>query len=229
MNIHDQELIDIMENLIEEVDCKQENLSDAESALIGIVSLVTQGSTELLKSFVADVIKDELSIEEVKEAVFHCAPYIGYPKALDALAVVNGVQEMLGAEATATPHGTVTAETRFELGVEAQATIFGPNMRELASLGSKMPRESRLLADNCFGDFYTRKGLDLQTREMLTLAILFNLGVEPQIKAHIYGNISMGRNREYITEVAFGCLVYCGYPRLLNSLTYIKEVFEQTN
>ncbi len=224
---YDQELIDIMHNLMDEVNTKQELLSDKERSLIAIVSLVTQGSTELLKSVVASVSKETLTVTQIKEAVFQCAPYIGYPKVLDALTVVNSALETNGINIDIETAGTVTCETRFENGVDAQATIFGPSMRELALLGENMPRESKLLADNCFGDFYTREGIDLQTREMLTLAILINLGTEPQIKAHIFGNLSMGRSSEYITEVIFGCLVYCGYPRLLNAQTYLKELLEQ--
>ncbi len=64
------------------------------------------------------------------------------------------------------------------------------------------------LASNCFGDFYTRKGLDLATREMLTLCILVNLGVEPQMRAHIQGNRNMGRSRAFIAEIIYQCLPY---------------------
>lgn len=227
MNKYDQELIDIMHNLMDEVNQKQELLTGEERALIAIVSLVTQGSTELLKSVVGTVSKETLTATQIKEAVFQCAPYIGYPKVLDALVVVNSALDANGINIDIETAGTVTNETRFEKGVDAQATIFGPGMRELAALGENMPRESKLLADNCFGDFYTRNGLDLQTREMLTLAILINLGTEPQIKAHIFGNLNMGRSPEYITEVIFGCLAYCGYPRLLNAQTYLKELLEQ--
>ncbi len=228
MNKYDQELIDIMHNLMDEVNQKQELLTDEERALIAIVSLVTQGSTELLKAVVDSVSNEILSVTQIKEAVFQCAPYIGYPRVLDSLAVINQVLDNKGINTDIEPASTVDTETRFEKGVDVQATIFGPGMRELAALGENMPRESKLLADNCFGDFYTRNGLDLQTREMLTLAILINLGTEPQIKAHIFGNLSMGRSPEYITEVIFGCLTYCGYPRLLNAQTYLKEVLEQT-
>ncbi len=227
MNSYDQQLIDIMHTLMDDVNAKQELLSKEERALIAIVSLVTQGSTELLKSIVTNVAENTLTVTQIKEALFQCSPYIGYPKVMDALTILNEQLVAAGFDLDVEPAGTVTSETRFEKGVDAQATIFGQGMRDLAALGENMPRESKLLADNCFGDFYTRNGLDLQTREMLTLAILINLGVEPQIKAHIFGNLSMGRSPEYITEVIFGCLTYCGYPRLLNAQTYLKELLEQ--
>lgn len=224
---YDQELIDIMHNLMDDVNQKQELLSSEERALIAIVSLVTEGSTELLKTVVETVAKETLTVTQIKEAMFQCAPYIGYPLVIDSLQITNQVLTANGIEIDIEPAATVNEDTRFEKGVDAQATIFGQGMRDLAALGENMPRESKLLADNCFGDFYTRNGLDLQTREMLTLAILINLGVEPQIKAHIFGNLSMGRSPEYITEVIFGCLPYCGYPRLLNAQAYLKELLEQ--
>ncbi len=124
-----------------------------------------------------------------------------------------------------TEQGTV-AENRLEKGAEAQAKIFGEGMLKLAALGEEqMPREAYHLATNCFGDYYTRSGIELVTRELLTLAILINLGTEAQIKAYIFGNMSMGQSEDKIKQVAFTCLPYSGYPRLLNALNCIKEVF----
>ncbi|MEH2428981.1 MAG: carboxymuconolactone decarboxylase family protein [Nostoc sp.] len=53
----------------------------------------------------------------------------------------------------------------------------------------------RFLSANCFGDYYTRNGVDISVREMITLSILIALGgVESQIKGHIQGNLNIGKN-----------------------------------
>lgn len=87
---------------------------------------------------------------------------------------------------------------------------------------SGMPTINYFLASNCFGDYYTRKGLDLNTRELLTMAILVNLGTEPQLKAHIGANLKI-RTAEYVEQAIYNCLPYCGYPRTLNALRLLKE------
>lgn len=85
MNKYDQELIDIMYTLMDDVNAKQELLSSEEKALVAIVSLVTQGSTELLKAVVETVAKETLTVTQIKEAMFQSAPYIGYPRVIDSL------------------------------------------------------------------------------------------------------------------------------------------------
>lgn len=91
-----------------------------------------------------------------------------------------------------------------------------------------MPAINYFLASNCFGDYYTRKGLDLETRELLTMAMLVNLGTEPQLKAHIAANLKI-RSVEYVEQAIYTCLPYCGYPRTLNALRLLKEATAETS
>jgi len=87
-----------------------------------------------------------------------------------------------------------------------------------------------LLAANCFGDYYTRNGLDIKTRELLTFAILISTGgCEPQVKAHVTGNLRIGNDRERLIDVVTQLLPYIGYPRSLNALRIIDEVVPFVN
>jgi len=53
------------------------------------------------------------------------------------------------------------------------------------------------LSDNCFGDYYTRTGLDVKTRELLTYSILISMGgTDGQVRGHIQGNLNVGNDRE---------------------------------
>ena len=48
------------------------------------------------------------------------------------------------------------------------------------------------LSANCFGDYYTRKVLDVKERELITFTAIVTLGgCEPQAKAHAAANISV--------------------------------------
>lgn len=83
---------------------------------------------------------------------------------------------------------------------------------------------NRWLAENCFGDYYTRKGLDLKQREMITFCfILAQGGCENQLTAHIQGNLNVGNDKEFLLKVLTQCLPYIGYPRSLNALACIKK------
>ena len=87
---------------------------------------------------------------------------------------------------------------------------------------------NRWLAENCFGDYYTRKGLDLKQREMITFCfILAQGGCENQLTAHIQGNLNVGNDKEFLLKVLTQCLPYIGYPRSLNALACIKKVCDK--
>ncbi len=83
----------------------------------------------------------------------------------------------------------------------------------------------RFLSANCFGDYYTRNGLDIKVRELITLSILIALGgVESQIKGHIQGNLNVGNDREILLNLITQLLPWVGYPRTLNALKCLNEV-----
>ena len=86
---------------------------------------------------------------------------------------------------------------------------------------------NRWLADNCFGDYYTRGGLYLKQREMITFCYLAAQGgCEPQLIAHAKGNMNLGNSGEFLTKVVCQCLPYIGYPRSLNAISCIQKATE---
>lgn len=84
---------------------------------------------------------------------------------------------------------------------------------------------NRWLADNCFGDYYTRNGLNDQEREMITFCfILAQGGCENQLRGHTAGNFGVGNDKEKLYGVVEQCMPYIGYPRSLNAMNIIDEV-----
>ena len=83
----------------------------------------------------------------------------------------------------------------------------------------------RYLSGNCFGDHLTRTGLDLPTRELVTLSFLISMGgCDPQVKGHVRGNLNVGNDRARLIEVVTQLLPFIGYPRSLNAIAAINEV-----
>lgn len=219
----DKELRAVMDNFTQnEVPAATPLVEKREVELIRLVSLVTQQSGVLLQEEVATALAQGLSPEEILEAIYQCAPYTGFPRTVDAVEIARSVFKAKNVKVDEN-RGTVTAQSRLEAGADAQGTLFGETFRDMAKNGKDgMPTINYFLASNCFGDYYTRKGLDLNTRELLTMAILVNLGTEPQLKAHIGANLKI-RTAEYVEQAIYNCLPYCGYPRTLNALRLLKE------
>ena len=86
---------------------------------------------------------------------------------------------------------------------------------------------ARLLTEVCFGDFYTREGLDLKTRELMTIAILTTTGNTKVLKSHIKGNLKAGNSIETITASIIQVMPYVGFPNSFAALKAVKEVINE--
>ena len=87
----------------------------------------------------------------------------------------------------------------------------------------------RFLSANCFGDYQTRTGLDVNTRELLTFSMLLSLGgCEPQLKGHIQGNINVGNDKRFLLAVVTQLLPFIGYPKALNAIACLNEILPET-
>jgi len=209
----------------------QGNLDDRKRELITLVVLATNQTLPQLKAHVGAALNIGLTPVEIKEAVYQCAPYIGFPKTLNAIEEINEVFKSKNIALPLESQGQVEEENRFNKGLAVQVEIFGDiiaKMQESAPSNQKHIQE--YLSAFCFGDFYTRGGLDLKTRELLTLCIVSSLGgAEGQVKAHVQGNKNVGNDKETLIAAITHCLPYIGFPRTLNTLACVNEIIPENN
>ena len=159
----------------------------------------------------------------LKEVVYQAVDYLGIGRVLPFLDATNDILTSRGIKLPLEGQATTTLENRLEKGVQAQADIFGEHMKE----AWKTDHINRWLAANCFGDYYTRTGLDLKQREMITFCFLAAQGgCEPQLIAHSKGNMNLGNDKDFLLRVVSQCLPYIGYPRSLNAVTCIHKAAE---
>ena len=96
------------------------------------------------------------------------------------------------------------------------------------SLADVAPDFARYVVEFPFGDIFSRPGLDLRTRELITIAALTAIGhAQPQLKGHIQLAIKAGCSREEITETIMQMAVYAGFPAALNGLFLARAVFSE--
>ena len=163
---------------------------------------------------------------EVKEIVYQATAYLGIGRVFPFLKATNEIFEQRGIALPLPLQAQTTQENRREAGTQAQVECFGEGMRDFWKSG---PEDSRhinyWLADNCFGDYYTRTGLDMKYRELITFCFLAAQGgCEPQLKGHIAGNYHVGNDKDFLIAVISSNLPFIGYPRTLNALNCIREV-----
>ncbi len=207
----------------------QGNLADKVRELITLVVLTTNQNLDQVSAHVFAALNAGASPVEIKEALYQCAPYIGFPGTLNAINRANGIFEKAGIPLPVGSQKQVTEETRFDEGLKVQKQIFGDIIDQMhKSASDNLKHIQNYLSAYCFGDIYTRSGLDLQTRELLTLCILISLGgCESQVKSHIFGNTRVGNSRETLISAITQCMPYIGFPRTLNALTALGEVLPE--
>lgn len=158
-----------------------------------------------------------------KEVVYQAVDYLGIGRVLPFLDITNEVLKARGVALPLEGQATTTMEDRLEKGAQTQADIFGPQMLEAWKTG----HINRWLAANCFGDYYTRTGLTLAQREMITFCYLAAQGgCEPQLTAHAKGNMNLGNDKAFLIRVISQCLPYIGYPRSLNAVACVNKAAE---
>lgn len=161
---------------------------------------------------------------EIKEIVYQAVAYLGIGRVAPFLEAVNQVLTQRGIPLPLEGQST-TMDNRREAGTQAQVDIFGQGMEDFWRSGPEESRHINLwLAANCFGDYYTRRGLTYQQREMITFCFLAAQGgCEPQLTSHAAANMRIGNDKAFLIKVISQCLPYIGYPRSLNALRCVNE------
>jgi 4-carboxymuconolactone decarboxylase len=120
---------------------------------------------------------------------------------------------------------------RYQRGAEKFKEIKGENGEEVIERLKELdPDLARYVIEFPFGDIYTRPGLDLRSREIVTVAALIALGnADLQLKVHIRSALNVGVMRQEIIEIIIQMAVYAGFPAALNAMRAAKEVFEEVD
>lgn len=204
---------------------RETQLDDKTRFLAILPALVGCQGLEAFRAMVPEALAGGVTPVELKELVYQGTAYLGLGRALPFLQALNGLLAERGLSLPLPPQGTTTPDTRVEAGNQVQTDIFGEQMRGYQHSGPAETRHiRRWLAGNCFGDYYTRGGLDLKQREMITFCILAAQGgCEPQLVSHAAGNLRIGNGKAFLIDVVSQCLPYVGYPRSLNALRCVDE------
>lgn len=222
----DREFSEIFEKFaFDEVPNEPEQTLDDETRYLAILAaLIGCQGLDAFTLMMRKALEAGLSPVAIKETIYQAADYVGFGRMLPFLNAANEIFIENGIALPLSEQGTVTPENRLEKGAATQAEIFGEHMLEAWKAG----HINRWLAANCFGDYYTRTGLTLSQREMITFCFLAAQGgCEPQLTGHAKGNMNLGNDKSFLIKVVSQCLPYIGYPRSLNAIACVKRAAEE--
>lgn len=205
------------------------SLDDRMRELITVTALVVNQTLPQLKAHVGASLNVGCAPEEIREAVYQCAPFVGFPKTLNAIAAMNEVFSERGISLPLPDAATVTEEDRIEKGLALQEALYGTEIKDRYAWlpGEFAEAVPRWLTELCFSDFMTRKGLGGKTRELLTVVILAAMGgAEVQVRSHVEGALKAGNTAEEIVCALAHAMPYMGVPRLFNALNASRDVLQ---
>jgi 4-carboxymuconolactone decarboxylase len=106
--------------------------------------------------------------------------------------------------------------------------VDGGDANLMNKLGKTAPDLAKYVLEFVFADIYARPGLDLKTKQILTVTILATLGTaKPQLCYHIKAALNIGITKEEIIDIMTHLAPYAGFPAALNGVAAANEVFEQ--
>jgi 4-carboxymuconolactone decarboxylase len=225
--VTDPELIEIFDNFAFDEVLAYSELDTRTRLMIQLAALIASGALREYRVIVGAALTVGVTPVEIKEIVYQAVPYVGMGKVFDFLHATNEVFTERNIPLPLPGQSTTTPETRAAKGLEVQKHIVGEQRVEqlYASAPPDEQHIQRLLSANCFGDYITRSGIDIPTRELLTLSMLVALGgCDQQVKGHVAANLHVGNDRAKLIAVLTQLLPFIGYPRTLNGLRAIDEV-----
>jgi 4-carboxymuconolactone decarboxylase len=83
-----------------------------------------------------------------------------------------------------------------------------------------------LVTRHAWGNTWQRKGIDLRTRSIVTVAMLVALGKMHELKIHVRGALNNGVTPAELQEIFLHASVYCGFPAAVDAFRTAGEVID---
>ena len=226
----DPEMMDILQKFIFGEVFQTGELTLKQREMITCITLATMQTLPQLKAHAGAALNVGVTPEELREVMYLTAPFIGFPKMLNAVATVNEVFKERGISLPLEKQGTVTEDNRSKAGKTIQDKLYpGGIASVMEGLPGDMGKDvEQFLTDYFFGEIYSRGALDLQTRELLGYCVLTTLEAESQLHSHYYGNINAGNSPEALTAAVIQCLPYIGFPAAIKALRIIRQEYTKS-
>lgn len=117
---------------------------------------------------------------------------------------------------------------QFQKGLAVRRAVVGDAYvdKSLNSADDLTASLQKLVTEYCWGEVWTRPGLERKTRSFLNLAMLIALNRPNELRLHLRGAISNGVTKDEIVEVVLQAAIYCGVPAALDAMKAVREVVE---
>lgn len=122
-------------------------------------------------------------------------------------------------------------QKRFDEGLAVRRAVLGADYvdKSIAGADDFNRAMQELVTEYCWGEIWTRPGLDRKTRSLINLAMLTALNRPHEVKIHLRGALNNGVTKDEIKEVLLQTAIYCGVPAAIDSFRLAREVFAESD
>ena len=202
-------------------------LDERMRGLCEIAAMTARHTLPALKNHIRSAFNAGCTALEIREAVYQCAPFTGFPHVMEALVVMNEVFEEKGLEIPLhSDEEMIPEEDRLSVGEERMASMTAEDLtdrfRDLpAPYDEMLPY---MLSAYGFGDFTGRGILSTKERSLLILIILTASDTPGLLKPFADGYLKNGGTSEEILCALVQASPYMGLARLLGALEEIRDL-----
>jgi 4-carboxymuconolactone decarboxylase len=185
-------------------------LSPRDRSLVTVSVLIATGKTGQLSGHLGRALTNGLKPSEASGLLAHLAIYCGWPSAVSALGVYDGVYQARNIDTSRLRAAAARLPVPASEAARARATD--------ADLGTTAPKFVQLTNDVVFGDLWRRPDLSPRDRSLVTIAALAAMGDDDQLDVYLRRGIESGLTRAQIAEALTHLGFYAGWPKATKAL-----------
>ena len=113
----------------------------------------------------------------------------------------------------------------FQDGLAIRSQVLGPDYVQRAFEGAdelSLPFQE-LATEFAWGSVWTREGLTLRERSLMTMAMCIALNRPRELQIHLRGALRNGIEPELLPEILLQAFLYCGGPATIDAMHAIRE------
>jgi 4-carboxymuconolactone decarboxylase len=117
-------------------------------------------------------------------------------------------------------------DTRYERGRDKMLEVHGEKaLRTVESLGDL----GRFILEFAYGEVYSRPGLSLRDRQLVTVGVLVALGRSSQLPVHLRSSLKAGITSDELKEVILQTATLAGFPPAMSAMSTLKTILGEAD
>jgi 4-carboxymuconolactone decarboxylase len=118
---------------------------------------------------------------------------------------------------------------RHKLGMSRRRAVLGEAYvdRAVAAATPLTAEFQDLITRYAWGEIWTRPGIEVETRRLLTIAMLIALNREGELRLHLRAALDHGAPVETLKEVILQSAIYCGVPAANAAFQIARELVDE--